>query len=73
VASEKESGLTLADADAAGEQAVDALRRAIAACYRDLAHLRRSKNLDSLRKRTDFEMLLKELEEKTSDDRPPMK
>jgi hypothetical protein len=41
---------------------VDALRRAFAAGYRDLAYLRTDTDLDSLRKRPDFAKLLAELE-----------
>jgi tetratricopeptide (TPR) repeat protein len=63
IAGEKGSGLTTADADAAGEKAVATLRRAIAAGYRDAAHMRKDTDLDSLRKRPDFEKLLADLEE----------
>jgi hypothetical protein len=46
------------------------LRRSIAAGYRGLDNMRKNIFLDSLRKRPDFEKLLKELEEKTAADRP---
>jgi hypothetical protein len=61
-ASEKGSGLTTADADTAGEQAMATLRRAISAGYRDLANMRKDTDLDSLRKRPDFEQVLADLE-----------
>jgi hypothetical protein len=70
LARENESGITVKDADAAGEQAVAALRRAIAAGFRDLAGIRKETDLDSLRERPDFEKVLKELEEKMAADRP---
>jgi serine/threonine-protein kinase len=64
VAPEKGSGLTTADADAEATEAMAALRRAIRAGYHDLAHLRKDPELDSLRRRKDFQKLLKELETK---------
>jgi tetratricopeptide (TPR) repeat protein len=60
----KGSGLTGARAEAAAEQAVAALRRAIAAGYVDLANMRGDTDVDSLRKRPDFEKLLADLEAK---------
>src|SRR5262249_24164494 len=66
LALEKDSGQTRADADAAAEQALAGLRLASAAGYRDLANLRKNTFLDSLRRRPDFEGLLKELEEKVA-------
>jgi tetratricopeptide (TPR) repeat protein len=59
---EKESGLTNAEAQAAGEKAVAALRRAIAAGYRNAEGLRKETDLDSQRKRPDFEKVLADLE-----------
>ena len=41
-----------------GEQAVLALRRAAAAGFRDLGFMRRDTDLDPLRGRADFQMLL---------------
>jgi tetratricopeptide (TPR) repeat protein len=62
IAREKGSGLTPADAHAAGEQAMATLRRAIAAGYRNAAHMRKDTDLDSLRQRPDFENVLADLE-----------
>jgi hypothetical protein len=62
LALDKGSGLTTADAPAAAEQAITTLRRAIAAGYRDLANMRKDTDLDSLRKRPDFEQMLADLE-----------
>jgi tetratricopeptide (TPR) repeat protein len=67
---EKESGLTMMEADEVGEHAVAVLRRAIDAGYRDLATMSKDTDLDSLRKRPDFEKVLKELEEKMAADHP---
>jgi eukaryotic-like serine/threonine-protein kinase len=56
------SGLTAADAGSLGEQAVDALRRAVAAGLRDFAFMRRDPDLDPLRSRPDFQVLMMDLE-----------
>jgi tetratricopeptide (TPR) repeat protein len=63
MAPEKGSGLTAVDTHAAGELAMTALRRAIAAGYRDAANLRQDADLDSLRQRPEFRKLLADLEE----------
>ena len=62
LAREKGSTVTTAEADAAAEKAVATLRRAIAGGYRDPAWMRKDPNLESLRKRPDFEKLLADLE-----------
>jgi tetratricopeptide (TPR) repeat protein len=62
VALEKGSDPTSADAVAAGEQAMSTLRRAIAAGYRYPSYMRKDTDLDSLRKRSDFQKLLTDLE-----------
>jgi len=62
VALEKGSGPTRADAVAAGEQAMSTLRRAVAAGYRYASSMRKDTDLDSLRKRSDFQKLLADLE-----------
>jgi tetratricopeptide (TPR) repeat protein len=61
-APDKGSGLTAADTHAAGELALAALRRAVAAGYRDRAGLHQDTDLDSLRQRPDFRKLLADLE-----------
>ncbi len=44
-----------------GDHATDALRRAVAAGFRDLTALRAGHDLDRLRDRTDFRILLMDL------------
>jgi serine/threonine-protein kinase len=58
------SGLTAAEAKAAADAAMGALRRAVAAGYHDAAHLRTDTDLDALRPRDDFQQLMKGLEAK---------
>jgi hypothetical protein len=43
-------------------KAVDLLRQAVAKGFKDLAHLKKDSDLDSLRQRDDFHKLLQELE-----------
>jgi tetratricopeptide (TPR) repeat protein len=62
LARKKVSDQISAEAEAAGEQAVAMLRRAIAAGFRDAAHMRKDTDLDSMRERPDFEKLLADLE-----------
>jgi serine/threonine-protein kinase len=45
-----------------GEQALAALRQALANGYKDSAHLQKDKDLDPLRQRDDFQKLLREVE-----------
>jgi tetratricopeptide (TPR) repeat protein len=47
-----------------GERAVEALRQAVAKGYKDATHMKKDKDLDSLRQRDDFRKLLAELEAK---------
>jgi serine/threonine-protein kinase len=61
IASQPGSGLTQADADRLGESAVETLRRAIAAGLEDVAFMRRDTDLDPLRSRPDFQLLLMDL------------
>jgi serine/threonine-protein kinase len=56
-----DSGLTPADAERLGDQAVEALRRAVAAGFRDFDFMRRDTDLDAVRSRADFQMLLLDL------------
>jgi serine/threonine-protein kinase len=62
IAADPGSGMTAAEADSLGEQAVSTLRRAVAAGLRDVAFMRKDSDLDSLRSRPDFQMLLMDLE-----------
>jgi len=55
------SGLTAGEVSSLGEQAVLTLRRAIAAGLRDFAFMRRDTDLDPLRSRPDFQMLMMDL------------
>jgi tetratricopeptide (TPR) repeat protein len=48
-------------ADAEAEQAMAWLRKAVAAGYKDAAHMEKDKDLDALRNREDFKKLLAEL------------
>jgi hypothetical protein len=48
-------------ADAEADRAVDWLHKAIAAGWKDAAHLRKDADLDALRDRDDFKKLLTEL------------
>jgi hypothetical protein len=66
LAAEAGSRMTAAEGQAAAERAMDALRRAVAAGFGDLATLRTDTDLDALRPRTDFKQLLKELEAKAA-------
>jgi tetratricopeptide (TPR) repeat protein len=55
------SGLTAVDAGSLGEQAVATLRRAVAAGLGDIAFMRRDPDLDPLRSRADFQLLMMDL------------
>ncbi len=61
MAAQPGSGLTPSEASGFGEQAVGALRRAIAAGFRDVGFMRRDTDLDALRPRPDFQILLLDL------------
>jgi hypothetical protein len=61
LASRPGSGLTTAEASTLGEQAVETLRRAVAAGLQDVAYMRRDTDLDPLRSRPDFQRLLMDL------------
>jgi serine/threonine-protein kinase len=60
-AADPRSGLPAADAAAEADRAMAALRRAVAAGYRDLAYLRTDTDLDPLRGRDDFRLLMLDL------------
>ncbi len=62
IAARPGSGLSAADSGSLGEQAVDALRRAVTAGLRDFAFMRRDPDLDPLRPRPDFQSLMMDLE-----------
>ncbi len=55
------SGLTAGEAQSQGALAVQALRRAVAAGLHDFAFMRRDTDLDPLRLRTDFQLLMMDL------------
>ena len=53
--------MTLDEAHSLGTEAVQALHRAVAAGLRDFAFMRRDVDLDPLRLRSDFQMLIMDL------------
>jgi hypothetical protein len=55
------SGLTAAEGRAEANRAMSALRRAVAAGYRNLAHMQTDTDLDPLRSRPDFQALMMDL------------
>lgn len=55
------SGMTPAEIDSLGEKAVETLHRAVAAGLQDAAFMRRDTDLDPLRSRPDFQMLMMDL------------
>jgi eukaryotic-like serine/threonine-protein kinase len=61
VASDTGSGLTAADGQAQADKAMTSLRRAIAAGWNQASHMRVDSNLDPIRPRPDFQMLLRDL------------
>ena len=64
VAAASGSGVTAAEGQAAADQALAALRQAVAAGYRNVAHMKSDTDLDALVPRPDFQQLLQELEAK---------
>jgi serine/threonine protein kinase len=65
VAVDSGSGMTPAEGEAAADQAMVALRQAVAGGWRNLANLKSDPDLDALRSRPDFRQLVKELETKS--------
>jgi serine/threonine-protein kinase len=61
VAAQKGSGMRPGEASDLGAQAVQALRRAVGAGLNDFAFMRRDTDLDPLRPRTDFQLLMMDL------------
>jgi len=61
VAAQQGSGPTAGESRDLGAEAVEALRRAVAAGLRDFAFMRRDTDLDPLRVRVDFQMLMMDL------------
>jgi eukaryotic-like serine/threonine-protein kinase len=61
IAAETGSGLTAADVERLGEQAMATLRRAVAAGLQDIEHMRKDLDLEPLRSRGDFQLLLMDL------------
>jgi hypothetical protein len=62
-------GAAAKEADAEAERAMAWLRQAVAAGYKDVAHMRKDKDLDALRGRADFRKLLADLEAGQGKDR----
>ena len=62
VGSQSGSGLTGEEVSRLGEEAVATLRRAVAAGLEDVAFMRRDPDLDALRSREDFQLLLLDLD-----------
>jgi serine/threonine-protein kinase len=56
------SGMTAAEGRAAAEQAMQWLHRAVARGYRNVALMQRDPDLDPLRSRPDFQLLMMDLE-----------
>ena len=54
-------GSVVAEARAAADRAMYRLREAVAAGFRDLAHMRTDTDLDPLRSRLDFQLLMMDL------------
>ena len=61
IADQRESGLTRDEAESLAEKAVETLRRAVAAGLQDVAFMRQDTDLDPLRSRADFQLLLLDL------------
>jgi hypothetical protein len=61
VAAEPGSGVTAAEGRAEAERAMATLRRAVAGGYRDRANMRTDTDLDPLRSREDFRLLMMDL------------
>ena len=61
IAGQPGSGMTADDVRSLGEQAVATLRRAVAAGLEDVAYMRKDPDLEPLRRRADFQMLLMDL------------
>jgi serine/threonine-protein kinase len=61
VARESGSGLSAAASDAAAEEAIESLKQAAASGWRDPAWMRRDPDLDPIRSRPEFQLLLMDL------------
>jgi serine/threonine protein kinase len=61
IAADPASGMTAADVRSLGEQAVATLRRAVTAGLEDVAYMRKDRDLDAIRSRPDFQLLLMDL------------
>ena len=61
VASEPGSGMTTAEGRAAADKAMESLRQAVAAGWNRPAHIRANSDLDPIRARPDFQMLIGDL------------
>jgi hypothetical protein len=58
---EADSGVPVGEGNAAADRAMDLLRRAVAMGYADLEDYRNESNLDPIRGRADFEVLMMDL------------
>jgi hypothetical protein len=61
LAADRRSGLSPGDGPVEAERAMSALHQAITVGYRHIEKLRTDSDLDSLRSRTDFQLLLMDL------------
>ena len=61
VASDAGSGLTAADGQAEADKAMKSLRRAVAAGWQRAGHMRADTDLDPIRSRPDFQLLMMDL------------
>jgi hypothetical protein len=67
VATEAGAGMTAEEGKATAEQALAALRQAVAAGFGSVARVRTDASLDTLRPREEFQKLLAELEKMQTD------
>jgi hypothetical protein len=61
---------TVADREIQAAVAMDWLRQAVAAGYKNVAHMKEDKDLDPLREREDFKKLMQELENPPTNVKP---
>jgi serine/threonine-protein kinase len=62
IAIEPDSAMTVTEGRAAGERAMQWLQRAVARGYRNVALMQRDHDIDPLRSRPDFQLLMMDLE-----------
>jgi hypothetical protein len=66
IRSTDETGAAAKEADAEADRAMAWLKQAVAAGFNDAAHMRQDMDIDSLRVRDDFQLLLRDLEAKNA-------